>query len=72
MRGALCIECATSNGQRATNAVRSRRYNGDENERRRTARAVCRGVDRSGAWLKRWMGGGDGFAGMAGVGYRKL
>ncbi|WP_299718916.1 hypothetical protein [Caballeronia sp.] len=35
-------------------------------------RAVCRGVDRSGASIKRWMGGSDGFAGMAGVGYRKL
>jgi hypothetical protein len=35
-------------------------------------RSVCRGVDRSGASIKRWMGGGDGFAGMAGVGYRKL
>jgi hypothetical protein len=44
---------------------------GVENERRRTAR-VCRGVDRSGALLKRWMGGGDGFAGMAGAGCRKL
>jgi hypothetical protein len=35
-------------------------------------RAVCRGVDRSGASIKRWMGDDDGLAGMAGVGYRKL
>jgi hypothetical protein len=36
------------------------------------ARAVCRGAGRSGASIRRWMGGSDGFAGMSGVGYRKL
>jgi hypothetical protein len=35
-------------------------------------RAVSRGAGRSGASIKRRMGGSDGFAGMAGVGYRKL
>jgi hypothetical protein len=35
-------------------------------------RAVWRGVDRSGASIKRWMGDDDGLAGVAGVGCRKL
>jgi hypothetical protein len=54
------------NGRRALEAVYGDKTNGVG------LRAVCRGVGRSGASIKRWMGDDDGFAGMAGVGYRKL
>jgi len=51
--------------------MRSEAAYGGETERCGTARGVSRSrpVRRR---LKRWMGEGDGFAGMAGAGYRKL
>ncbi|WP_165085157.1 MULTISPECIES: hypothetical protein [unclassified Caballeronia] len=62
----LNAQRATGLGRQALEAV----YGGD-NEPRSTARGMSRSrtVRRR---LKRWMGDGDGFAGMAGVGYRKL